>query len=302
MSIASEIQALNTNLTSAKNAVTAKGGTVGDTGLAGLADEIASIPSGGEVPSTFGKVSHYVNGEKIEYTLASYADFLWLCDNNSNSRNLGGTTVLKGWIEEIEIADGVTSIPDGFCKSYFGSHLNKVILPDSIVFIGNDFLYNVTGNQRLNSQLNLKNVHYIGENFLYNQTYYNQPIIMPNILGINRYFLLYCSSFNSEVDLGDKCSYIGFSFMRELPAFAQTITIPQSVTEVGTYFLYNTKNVTSIVCNSSVSPTDNNSLSTTDTSAPMYDTGITLTGTHASDWKTALPDSTSSPYRKLILG
>ena len=49
MSIASEIQDLNTNLTAAKNAVTAKGGTVGDTGLAGLADEIATIPSGGGV-------------------------------------------------------------------------------------------------------------------------------------------------------------------------------------------------------------------------------------------------------------
>lgn len=44
MSIATEITALNTNLTAAKNAVTAKGGTVGDTGLAGLATEIASIP------------------------------------------------------------------------------------------------------------------------------------------------------------------------------------------------------------------------------------------------------------------
>ena len=47
MSIASEITALNSNLTAAKSAVTAKGGTVGDTGLAGLAAEIASIPSGG---------------------------------------------------------------------------------------------------------------------------------------------------------------------------------------------------------------------------------------------------------------
>lgn len=51
MSIATEITALNTNLTAAKNAVTAKGGTVGDTGLAGLATEISSIPSGGG-PST----------------------------------------------------------------------------------------------------------------------------------------------------------------------------------------------------------------------------------------------------------
>lgn len=47
MTIASEITALNTNLTAAKDAVTAKGGTVGDTGLAGLAAEIASIPAGG---------------------------------------------------------------------------------------------------------------------------------------------------------------------------------------------------------------------------------------------------------------
>ena len=47
MSIASEIQALNTNLTAAKNAVTSAGGTVGDTGLAGLASEIGTIPTGG---------------------------------------------------------------------------------------------------------------------------------------------------------------------------------------------------------------------------------------------------------------
>lgn len=47
MSVYSEISDLNTNLAAAKAAVTAKGGTVGDTGLAGLADEIATIPSGG---------------------------------------------------------------------------------------------------------------------------------------------------------------------------------------------------------------------------------------------------------------
>lgn len=47
MSIASEIEALSTNLQAAKTAVTTAGGTVGDTGLAGLATEIASIPTGG---------------------------------------------------------------------------------------------------------------------------------------------------------------------------------------------------------------------------------------------------------------
>ena len=47
MSIASELTALDTNLQAAKTAVTTKGGTVGNTGLAGLASEIATIPSGG---------------------------------------------------------------------------------------------------------------------------------------------------------------------------------------------------------------------------------------------------------------
>lgn len=73
MSIATEITALNTNLTAAKNAVTAKGGTVGDTGLAGLATEIASIPSGGGgpvVPETlYGSVLVYpvVRKEFVAY-------------------------------------------------------------------------------------------------------------------------------------------------------------------------------------------------------------------------------------------
>lgn len=59
MSIATEITALNNNLTAAKNAVTAKGGTVGNTGLAGLATEIASIPSGGASMPPYGQIEYY---------------------------------------------------------------------------------------------------------------------------------------------------------------------------------------------------------------------------------------------------
>ena len=60
MTIASEIQDLQTNLQAAKSAVTTKGGTVTDSGLAGLATEIASIPSGGgESDPEFGEVVLY---------------------------------------------------------------------------------------------------------------------------------------------------------------------------------------------------------------------------------------------------
>ena len=60
MSIASEITALNNNLEAAKAAVEAAGGTVGDTGLAGLATEIGTIPSGGgSTLPPYGKVVYY---------------------------------------------------------------------------------------------------------------------------------------------------------------------------------------------------------------------------------------------------
>ena len=70
MTIAQEIIALNNNLTAAKNAVTTKGGTVGNTGLSGLATEIASIPSGGQSAPEYLRFKFYsYNDEwKINYT------------------------------------------------------------------------------------------------------------------------------------------------------------------------------------------------------------------------------------------
>ena len=77
MTIASEITDLQNNLAAAKAAVTAKGGTVGDTGLAGLASEIASIPSGGSL-TDYGSIK-YLDGNNVEQTLtlATATDFFW---------------------------------------------------------------------------------------------------------------------------------------------------------------------------------------------------------------------------------
>lgn len=76
MSITTEIQALNTNLTAAKGAVEAKGGTIGNTGLAGLASEIAGIPSGGSseptVPASPDGVYVKVKAYNIALKIESY--------------------------------------------------------------------------------------------------------------------------------------------------------------------------------------------------------------------------------------
>lgn len=49
-------------------------------------------------------------------------------------------------------------------------------------------------------------------------------------------------------------------------------------------------------------PAPARSLTVTNSSAPAYVNGIILTGPGAAAWKAALPDTVTSPYRKLILG
>ena len=66
MTIASEIEDLQTNLAAAKSAVVAKGGTSGDTGLAGLATEITSIPSASL--TNYGTLT-YLDNNDVEQTL-----------------------------------------------------------------------------------------------------------------------------------------------------------------------------------------------------------------------------------------
>jgi hypothetical protein len=74
------------------------------------------------------------------------------------------------------------------------------------------------------------------------------------------------------------------------------------VTSIGNYFLYNCYSLINVIYNASVYPTDNNSLSQdANNKTSTNGTGILITGTNASGLKSALPDRTSSPYRKLVL-
>ena len=184
MSIASEITALNTNLTAAKDAVTAKGGTVGDTGLAGLATEIASIPSGGSLTS-YGTIKYTENGVDKTVEMVTEEDYLELTFGGVNTMiEINNISINKDWIKEVTVGDGVEYLPDKFC--YTCNNMTVVNLPSSVHYIGTNVFNSCL---LLNSRLNLQNVRFIGSNFLYNCTAFNQPILLPKIDEIGDYFM-----------------------------------------------------------------------------------------------------------------
>ena len=95
MAIADTILELNDALQDAKTAITTAGGTVGDTGLAGLATEIATIPSGGGGVTVVEKDINFYDydGTLVEsWTLAELADKTALPANPSHT----GLTA-QGW-------------------------------------------------------------------------------------------------------------------------------------------------------------------------------------------------------------
>lgn len=102
MSIATELTALRTNLANAKDAIEKKGGTVSDTGLAGLATEIGTIPSGGETPVALGAYPTGDAGEygRVFYRPAQYAPYAFSNDEMGEGRisyTIGNPEALRSW-------------------------------------------------------------------------------------------------------------------------------------------------------------------------------------------------------------
>ena len=225
--------------------------------------------------------------------------------------------------QPLTIPSGVISINNSFlfqCSSFN----QPLTIPDGVTGIGPQFLY---GCSSFNQPLTIpSSVTSIGGNFLYNCCAFNQPLTIPSgVISINNSFLYQCYSFNQQLTIPDGVTGIGPQFLYQGYAFNQPLTIPSSVTSIGGNFLYNCcafnqplvipNSVTSIgrnflnncysliylEYNASVYPTDNYSLSQdTNTKTSSSGTGIKVVGTGAEGLKNALPNRTSSPYRKLV--
>lgn len=137
---------------------------------------------------------------------------------------------------------------------------------------------NIYSYQLLNTLIGKRTAPILPSNFLYNCYSFNQPLNISNATSIGTSFLNSCYSFNQPLDLSN-------------------------ITSIGDNFLYTCYSVSAVIWNASVYPTDNNSLSQPQNSKTSASgAGIKVYGTNRAGLIAALPNRTSSPYRKLVDG
>ncbi|MCK9470293.1 MAG: BspA family leucine-rich repeat surface protein [Bacilli bacterium] len=232
------------------------------------------------------------------------ANFMYYCYSFNQPLDLSNITSIGGLFMN-------------YCYSF-----NQPLDLSNITSIGNNFMYYC---HSFNQPLDLSNITSIGVNFMYYCHSFNQPLDLSNITSISDYFLSYCYSFNQPLDLSNITSIgnfflyncysfnqpldlsnitsIGNNFFRQCFSFNQPLDL-SNITSIGNYFLYNCYSLSTITWNASVYPTDGNSLSQSINSKTRIDNGagIIVYGSKRLELISALPNSTSSPYRRLIDG
>ena len=273
--------------------------------------ESASLPKFSSDTATWNSIySHQLigfdfgkfNGTSILYNFMYYCySFNQPLTIPSSVTSIGSDFMIKcySFNQPLTIPSSVTSIGDDFmnnCQSFN----QQLTIPNNITMISSYFM---SACYSFNQPLTIpSNVTTIAENFMRSCTAFNQPLSLPNnITMISTYFMQYCYSFNQPLTIPSSVTTIGAYFMNGCYSFNQPLTISSNVTSIGTYFMNNCYSFVFIEYNASVYPTDNYSLSQTlNTKTSSSGTGIKVVGTNASGLKSALPNRTSSPYRKLV--
>lgn len=272
MTIASEIQDLQTNLAAAKTAVENKGGTVGDTGLAGLASEIATIPSG--TTGSWGSLTYLdSNNQERTVTIQNEDEYFLLSHFGTWDVTIGGETFNTDRIKSVALGTYAS-----YADSYFLYHatsLTTITGVENLIGVNINFLSGCTS---LNCPLNFEKLYFTSTNFMNGCSAFNSQILMPELHTVGQNFLGDCSSFAQP-----------FTFVNKIGSGAKNI-------------MANCSGLTSLTinCDPSVLTDSVYSFSTANVSAPAYINGVTISGTYANDFKTRFPNRDTSPYRKLI--
>lgn len=337
MSIATEITALNTNLTAAKTAVTTKGGTVGDTGLAGLASEIATIPSGGggSTPSEWGRVwfHPFETGwilsptltENVTVTVVNEQTFSDMIEmeffRTSTSESMeynpnddlwscgGSISAWQGSPQDLEDQWGIQATIDdpnsaaSFYFSYVPDYLDGLVIDSqhtASIELSEDMFTNLLFDGSYMCISDFFNIKIPAETITKFEVG-TETITIPDGFLAGCVYLT-----NLDLSHANSLTTIGVSFLQNCCRFNQSISLPPTVTSIGPLFMWGCDQMVSTVNVGSIPATaiasSNNTFSVVNSSSPAYSTGITIAGATASDWIAKFPNRTSSPYRKLILG
>lgn len=144
-----------------------------------------------------------------------------------------------------------------------------------------------------------ENLETIGDGFLQGCSLLNCDLDLSNVKTIAFYFLKNCTSFNGNITFKN-LKTINANFMEGCTAYSKPLTLPSSITSFAPGFMYNCNSfIGPLTVETNTSPTDNNSLATTTSTASMYVSGVTIEGEYAHVWGTNLPNRTNTPFRKL---
>lgn len=276
MSIASEITALNTNLTAAKNAVVTKGGTTGDTGLAGLAAEIASIPSGGG-GADWGTVTYLdSNNQPQTVNIRNLAEFESLGVNSDTwTCSIDGVSISNAKITGVTLGKDAIITPAYFLRGC--TNLSSVDVPY---------------------------LEYTSTNFLHGCGTSLTRLELPSIKEIGDFFMS-SSAADCDIVLSNSLTKIGTYFLTLNENRNKPIVFPQTLTSIGAGPFCRNNSMTSyidvgdlpasIVAADPTRPS-NPAFSAKLNTDPAYINGMGIRGSTASDWVAKFPNGTITSF------
>lgn len=203
----------------------------------------------------------------------------------------------KKFVGPLQVFTAITAIPDYFmngCWNYSG----RFDFPEAVT-VGNYF-FSMTSSytsvqgwtvydDNLGSGVtfNFPKATTIGNNFFVDQMKFNTPWQLPSVTTIGSNFM--AKEYNSFME------------------YQRDVTIPQTVTSIKDKFLFGqyyaiTVDVGNLDPTTVLRTTGNNAKSLTagEQHAPAYSTGIKIKGAQRAAWITALPQRSTSPFRKLV--
>lgn len=239
-----------------------------------------------------------VGGQTIQRSNITGYTFGASCDNIGDYFLSRCTNLTK--LEGLEDAN-VTELGGMFLQNC-SSFNQDLALPKTLKTINYNFL---DGASAFNGRIVLpEGLETIAYNFFNEKYDYNQPITLPSTLkSIGDRFMYNARKFNYPLTIPASLTAIGNYFLGQCYGFTQPLTIPSTVQTIKDNFMYECQNFTGPLTVESAPPAQNGSLTTSQSNSPIFATGVTLLGSRAQDWQSALPYSSSSyNYRKLILG